>query len=57
MPGEPEAVFYRSSTSFGDFERETQTMMVLFASRSSSERIVSRWSGTPSSTFTSQVPQ
>jgi hypothetical protein len=57
VPGESRRKPQRSRTSFGDFERETQTMMVLLASRSSSERMVSRWSGTPSSTFTSQVPQ
>jgi superfamily II DNA or RNA helicase len=48
---------YRSRTSREVQARETQIIMQWPAFRSSSSRTESRWSGTPSSTGVSQVPQ
>jgi len=55
-----EDIFQRvhiSKTSLGDFEPEQQIMIVVLASCSSLLRNRSRWSGTPSTTLVSQVPQ
>lgn len=50
-------VGYRSRTSRGEHERDTQIIMVSLAACSSVVSTESRWSGIPSSTGVSQVPQ
>src|SRR5690606_35700545 len=48
---------HKSSTSRGPFERDTQTIIVLLAARSSGESSASRCSGSPERTRVSHVPQ
>src|SRR5690349_6288185 len=56
-PFRPDRKFYRSSRRRSLFDPEQQIIIVLFAAFSASVRIRSRWSGTPSKTLVSQVPQ